>query len=81
MSEDSIEGMDCQMLIDTWATFVADGRDKPVERGTVDPEIEEQRLMFERENGLQSVRNGREETSRSVIAGRQKWLRGMEKDR
>ena len=48
ISEDSVEGMDRQTLIETWATYVADGRDKPVEEGAFNPQIKEHRLAFER---------------------------------
>jgi len=66
ISEDSIERMDRQRL---WATFVADGRDKPVERGTVDPQIEEQRLMFEGKKWLAEC----EERKRREDWERHRW--------
>ena len=52
ISEDSVEGMDRQTLIETWAKYVAEGRDKHVEKGAFNPQIEEQRLAFEREKWL-----------------------------
>jgi len=47
----------------------ADGRDKPVERGNVDPQIEEQRLMFEREKWLAEC----EEQKRREDWERHRW--------
>ena len=50
--EDSVEVMERQTLMETWATLVASGRDQPVEGGTLDPQFEQQRLSFEREKWL-----------------------------
>ena len=67
--EDSVEGMDHQTLMETWATYVANGRDKPMEGTTLDPQLEGQRLMFEHEKWMEEC----EERKRRDLWEQRRW--------
>jgi len=79
--EGSVEGMERQTLMETWATFMANRQDKPIEEGTLNPQIEEQRLAFEREKWLAECEDRKRRVGTRLLGGRNGWLRGTEKIR